>query len=391
MPPVRFVVVWRSRTTNPQSEYGVYGQRFAADGTRLGAELRLTTGGSGDQNEPAVAVRDGGEFIVVWRDVDVFNPPFRTGIRGQWFDDQGNTVGAEFTVSSSTAGFHGSPAAAFDPDGNLLVVWDNFGQDGDFEGVFGQRFDPAGARVGGEFRVNSYTMFAQQGPAVASAAAGSYMVAWTSFNQDGDDYGVFGDVFRESIRVPARRCRGERRVRGGGDRRNQPGLANRRRRLLRRSAARPRRSRGRGRPMRPRIRSWTARRITARSRTELSATAAPPATVTCWRRRSPPPAPPSTGTRRSARTCARRRRPVEDWTLHVGESFADVPPTSIFYRLTRSSVHFGVVGGCLPGSYCPSQGTNRDAMAVFVLVAREGAGYAPPACVAPPMFAHFPV
>ena len=63
----RFVVIWRSRN-NPNT-HDVYGQRFAANGTRLGAELRLTTGGSGDQNHPAVAVRDG-DFIVVWRHAD---------------------------------------------------------------------------------------------------------------------------------------------------------------------------------------------------------------------------------------------------------------------------------------------------------------------------------
>jgi hypothetical protein len=388
----RFVVVWRSRTTNPQSEYGVYGQRFAADGTRLGAELRLTTGGTGDQSRPAVAVRDGGEFIVVWRDVDVFNPPFRTGIRGQWFDDQGNTVGAEFTVSSFTSGFHDAPAAAFDPDGNLLVVWHNSDQDGYFEGVFGQRFDPAGARVGAEFRVNSYTMFAQQAPAVASAAAGSYMVAWTSFNQDGDDYGVFGDVFRdihpEFLRVDAA---GNGVFEAGENAVINPAWRNRSGAPLPFSGMATSFT-GPGAPNAP---TYSIVDDTADyGAVAHGALGDCVPTGNCYVLATTVPASRPTfhwdATFREDLLPAAPGR-SKDWTLHVGESFTDVLPSNLFYRFIETLVHFGVVGGCLPGSYCPSQGTNRDAMAVFVLVAKEGAGYAPPACVAPPIFADVPV
>src|SRR5207344_816121 len=105
-----FVIVWRSRSTNPQTPYDVYAQRFAPDGTRLGSEMALTAAASGDQNHPTIAMKDSGEFVVAWGDIEVFNPPFRTRIRGQRFDGQGNTLGAEFTVSSYATGFHANPA-----------------------------------------------------------------------------------------------------------------------------------------------------------------------------------------------------------------------------------------------------------------------------------------
>jgi parallel beta-helix repeat protein len=78
------------------------------------------------------------------------------------------------------------------------------------------------------------------------------------------------------------------------------------------------------------------------------------------------------------------------WALHVGESFADVPRTNPFYRFVETLLHRGVTGGCGADTYCPVSSATREEMAVFVLAAREGAGYAPPACGAVPLFADVP-
>jgi hypothetical protein len=71
------------------------------------------------------------------------------------------------------------------------------------------------------------------------------------------------------------------------------------------------------------------------------------------------------------------------WLLHMGRSFTDVPTTNPFYRYVETLLHRSVTGGCSPTQYCPSSSTTRDQMAVFVLVAREGPGYVPPACATP--------
>jgi hypothetical protein len=71
------------------------------------------------------------------------------------------------------------------------------------------------------------------------------------------------------------------------------------------------------------------------------------------------------------------------WVLHIGDSFDDVPRASAFYRFVETLLHRRVTGGCGGSAYCPSQSTAREQMAVFVLVAKEGAGYAPAACTTP--------
>jgi hypothetical protein len=71
------------------------------------------------------------------------------------------------------------------------------------------------------------------------------------------------------------------------------------------------------------------------------------------------------------------------WPVHVGDSFADVPRSSPFYPFVETLLHRGVTGGCGLDSYCPKASTTRAQTAVFALVAREGAGYVPPACTIP--------
>ena len=78
------------------------------------------------------------------------------------------------------------------------------------------------------------------------------------------------------------------------------------------------------------------------------------------------------------------------WGLHVGRSFTDVPPTSPFYRFIETLLHHSVTGGCTATTYCPSANSSREQMAVFVLVAKEGAGYVPPPCGATPQFPDVP-
>ncbi|HET8645603.1 MAG TPA: Ig domain-containing protein, partial [Vicinamibacteria bacterium] len=77
------------------------------------------------------------------------------------------------------------------------------------------------------------------------------------------------------------------------------------------------------------------------------------------------------------------------WALHVGGSFADVPGASVYYRFIEILLHRGISTGCGGNLYCPGNATGRDAMAVFVLVGKEGSGYLPPACTTP-LFADVP-
>ena len=72
------------------------------------------------------------------------------------------------------------------------------------------------------------------------------------------------------------------------------------------------------------------------------------------------------------------------WTLHVGGSFSDVPSSSNFYPFIENVLHNGVTAGCGTGdTFCPTDPVTRQQMAVFLLKAKEGLAYNPPACTTP--------
>jgi hypothetical protein len=74
--------------------------------------------------------------------------------------------------------------------------------------------------------------------------------------------------------------------------------------------------------------------------------------------------------------------PLHHWTIHLGDSFRDVPRSNPYYRLVETLLHNGVTAGCGSRLYCPDAPATRAQAAVFVLASMHGPGYAPPACVA---------
>jgi hypothetical protein len=75
------------------------------------------------------------------------------------------------------------------------MVWNSYAQDGSRGGIFAQRYDTEGQRLGAELQVNSYTSEAQHSPHVAVDANGDFMVVWGGRDHpDGSDYGQ-GGVF----------------------------------------------------------------------------------------------------------------------------------------------------------------------------------------------------
>ena len=69
---------------------------------------------------------------------------------------------------------------------------------------------------------------------------------------------------------------------------------------------------------------------------------------------------------------------TRDWTLHVGESFPDVPTSNQFYGFIENLFHNGVTAGCAGGNYCPTNSVTRAQMAVFLMKSNLGAAEVPP-------------
>src|SRR5262249_23468206 len=100
-------------------------------------------------------------------------------------------------ISTSVAGTQdtGRRATAMDANGNYVVTWESWGQDGSGYGVYARRFNAAGNPLGNEFRVNTTTVHDQQDPAVAMASDGSFVITWPNNNPWRSDQDVYAQRY----------------------------------------------------------------------------------------------------------------------------------------------------------------------------------------------------
>lgn len=182
-----FVVSWTS-IGQDGSGYGVFARRFASDGVPVGRELQVNSHTTADQSgAEIVAAGDG--FVVTWQSAG--QDRGNVGIFARRLGP-GGLLGTEFQVNTVTVNAQSFPAIAADGDGNFTIAWASEGQDGDRSGVFAAHFASTGARVGTEFLVNTQTIDSQTYPAVTASAAGGFVITWSSFGQDGEFFGNFG-------------------------------------------------------------------------------------------------------------------------------------------------------------------------------------------------------
>lgn len=181
------------------SGLGLFGQVYDENGVPVGGEFLVNTVTVGSQQRAAVAGDGAGRFVVVWASGGLNNE-----VRGQRFDSTGAPIGGEFQINTYTPGDQGYPSldVATAANGDFVVAWSSYYQDGEGLGVFGQRFNNLGAPVGGEFQINTYTPGDQgladnhSGVAVARSPAGDFVVVWTGgYDQDGDGSGIFAQRF----------------------------------------------------------------------------------------------------------------------------------------------------------------------------------------------------
>jgi hypothetical protein len=200
----RFVVVWMSRQDG--SGYGVFGQRFAASGAKLGGEFRVNTYTTLGQGVPDVAADALGGFVVVW---DGAGSGDTRGIFARRYDLLGLPAGGEFRVNTWTTQIQAYPSVDVADGGDFVVAWQSALQppDSSSYGVFARRFDAAGQAQGPEFLVNSTTTSWQGPPAVSMDAAGRFLVAWQGLDPaapgggcslGGPSCAVFGRAYERS-------------------------------------------------------------------------------------------------------------------------------------------------------------------------------------------------
>lgn len=180
-----FVIVWESRNSDYfGTSSGIYAQRYHADGSTAGGEFLVNTNTAFDQIRPRIAMSAEGDFVITWATVNIGS----YGIYAQRYHANGSAVGNEFLVNTDTAGYPISPAIAMDVDGDFVITWANINL-GSY-GIYAQRYHADGSADGSEFQVNTHTTTQKNVPDIAMDADGDFVITWMSVGQDGDSYSI---------------------------------------------------------------------------------------------------------------------------------------------------------------------------------------------------------
>jgi hypothetical protein len=151
-----FVVVWLGDGPAGTSQ-GVFARRFSAAGAALTGEFRVSTSGLwfsdglGIFRGPVVALVPDGRFVVVWQS----GHEGRWIVYGQRFAADATKVGTEFRAGGVVAGHQMQPAVTAQPSGGFVVAWaQNETASGANENccfdVWGRVFPPFGATGSGD-------------------------------------------------------------------------------------------------------------------------------------------------------------------------------------------------------------------------------------------------
>src|SRR5436305_7152134 len=194
-----FVTVWQSggSALAGTEDSDVFLKRWNADGTARGPELRVNPTVAGCQGSPAVASAPDGSFVVAWQSQGQDGDGW--GIFAQRFAANGAPAGGEIAINQATAGDQQSPAVAYDPSGLFFtVVWESRGPGTTGWDVLARQFNAGtGAPLGGDVRLNATLAGDQRHPALALQPGGSLAVAWEG--PDGDGTGVVLRAFASSL------------------------------------------------------------------------------------------------------------------------------------------------------------------------------------------------
>ncbi|MFW8637503.1 beta strand repeat-containing protein [Cribrihabitans pelagius] len=157
-----------------------------------GGDIQANTYTTDAQRSPSVAMLEGGGFVTVWH--SRFQDGSGFGIFGQRFNEVGAKVGAEFQVNVSTSSNELYPAATALAGGGFAVAWTtNSGT-----AARARIYDAAGAASGGEIVLTGSGSTNGYDASIAGLENGGFVATWTSYQADGSGDAVMSTVFDAS-------------------------------------------------------------------------------------------------------------------------------------------------------------------------------------------------
>lgn len=226
-----FVIAWEG---DGGGNEGIFVRRGSMGGGLTGSDITANTAGTA--KDPSVGIADSGGFVVVWDNgSDVFFQLYNSGgvsqnsgqvdvllqlsagaaavdmsgdgrftvayratildeeVYVRQFDAAGNALFLpKIANTSGLLTTQTNPSITMDDIGEFIVVWEGAGNrpgQNDTAGVFGQKFNSSGQKIGVEFLINQTTANVQDRASVAMLDRDNFVAVWTG--SDGAQTDIF--------------------------------------------------------------------------------------------------------------------------------------------------------------------------------------------------------
>ncbi len=189
-----FIIAWQDNSYTV-TDIDINAQIYGFNGSPLNSNIPLANGSEVNETLPSLCTFGNGDFGVAYvrsKDGSYSN------IYARLFDAGGGLIGDKFEVNTDTSSNKGYPSMATMSNNGFVIAWHSYLQDGDSWGVYAQRYSVGGNTLGGEFQVNTYYINSQGAPRIAVLSNGGFVITWESIGQDGSGYGVYAQLYSTS-------------------------------------------------------------------------------------------------------------------------------------------------------------------------------------------------
>ena len=152
------------------------------------SDIQITPKGVNLGN-PAISITESEYFIALWS-IHSYSS-ISSGIRGCIYDTSG-IFQYDVNISSSYNYLQDHPAVSMQNDGTYMVVWESFLQDGDGFGIYGQLF-MFDTPLGNDIQINKKTTGNQKSPSISSSG-GYYVITWQGPDDSGG-YAIYTKIY----------------------------------------------------------------------------------------------------------------------------------------------------------------------------------------------------
>ncbi len=166
-----FILFWSTQNQDG-SGFGIIGQKFSGDGTKIGAEFIATQVTIGNQSFEKVIELSDGSLVILYASPDAN----QYGLYAQHLDANGQTIGGQVKVNTFETGNQIQPDIIALPTGGFIVVWKSQAS-GEYT-IKTQAFDNTLTPVATEQTIYDNFPDLPHDPQITLLADGGYLIAW---------------------------------------------------------------------------------------------------------------------------------------------------------------------------------------------------------------------